>query len=368
MKLIKSNKIMGILLTLFVSGVIFADEEAQIATSYGKHGLTFKTGDSKFSLSLGSRLQFRYTFEDFDKESGQDDQSSFQVKRAKVFLQGNAFSEDLTYKVQVNAAGSAVSLEDFYMNYKLAKVLRVRAGQYKVPFNRQELTSSGNQQFVDRAITNGVFALNRDQGVTIYSFALNDYLEYAAGIFNGNGKNKSANENNGHLYAGRIAIYPLGKFNMYSESDTDSTESLKAGIAFAGAYNRRVTFKDDEEDFTKDVTGITADGIVKWHGASVVGDYFWKREDIRNLTDVASQGLNIQAGMFIIPKNIEIAVRFAVVDPDQDTGNDKTQEIAGTANYFIQSHKLKIQTDYAQLTEEQGNKDNRIRMQFQIIF
>ncbi len=376
MKEVKKSKTMLIMVSLLVLGGAtgFAkDNEAQVLTSYSKHGFQLATDDGKYSLALGSRLQFRYTLDDFDRDSGKEDTSSFRVRRAKIFFHGNAFTKNLTYKIQVNAAGSEVTLEDFYADYKVFEGLRIRGGQYKIPFNRQELTSSGSQQFVDRAITDHAFTLSRDQGVMLHSFLFNDYAEYAIGIFNGNGRNKSANENNGHLYAGRIAIYPFGKFKMYSESDTDFNTSPKAGIGVAGAYNTKVPFEEDDEAFIKDVFSITGDGIIKWYGVSLVADYFITNTDVRDGEKTNSNGFNIQAGAFIIPKHLEVALRFAMVDPDVDVDDDTEQEIAGGINYFIQKHNLKLQADYARLTEEQPDDkptliDNRFRLQFQVIF
>lgn len=377
---IKRNKkflIMAMLLVFVKIHVLADNEKPIVSVSYGKHGFEFATDDDKYSFAIGSRLQFRYTFDDFDKDSQKDDFSSLQVKRGKIFVHGNAFTKNLTYKIQVNVAGSSVTLEDFYTDYKVFEDMKIRGGQYKVPFNRQELTSSGSQQFVDRAITNEAFNLGRDQGVMMHSFLLNGYTEYAIGVFNGNGRNKPANENNGHLYAGRFAFYPLGKFDMYSESDIDYNSSIKAGISVAGAYNTRVPFEVVEENkketLIKDVTNITADGIIKWQGLSLAGDYFLMTTDIREGEKITSAGVNLQAGAFIIPQHLEIAGRFARVDHNTEINDDTEQEIAGGINYFINKHNLKLQADYAIITEEQPNDDpalteNRFRLQFQAIF
>lgn len=344
----------------------FSEEEKGITALYGKHGLTFETEDGNFSLSAGARLQFRYTYEDLESK---DDISTFEVKRAKIFSSGNIFTKNLSYKIQVNAAGDSVTLEDFYADYKLIEGLIIRAGQYKVPFNRQELTSSGSQQFVDRAITNEKYELGRDQGIMLHSYLLNNYVEYAFGIFNGNGRNKKSKEN-GHLYAGRIAIFPFGKFSMYSESDTDHSLLPKAGIGFAGAYNRKVPFTKDNEIYYKDVLRFTADGIFKWYGFSLVADFFFDRTEVRGDQRTSSYGLNIQAGGFIMPKHLEIAGRYTFIDPDTRRENDREKEIGGALNYFIEKHALKIQGDYTHRTiQGEEEKTERIaRIQFQVIF
>ena len=72
----------------------------------------------------------------------------------------------------------------------------LKAGQFKAPFGRQELTSSGNQQFVDRSIASVLFAPARQIGLQIggqfgFGTAVPDMITYAGGIFNGNGINRT---------------------------------------------------------------------------------------------------------------------------------------------------------------------------------
>ena len=55
---------------------------------------------------------------------------------------------------------------------------RVVFGQYKVPFGRQEMTSSGSQQFVDRSLVSNEFARGRDIGVSVQGAVWSNKLEY----------------------------------------------------------------------------------------------------------------------------------------------------------------------------------------------
>jgi phosphate-selective porin len=78
-------------------------------------GFTFTSQDEKFQLSLGGRLQARYSF--FDKDnanSSVQDVSEWRIRRMKMWMSGHAYSKDLTYKMQVNFVdgGSSKLLED----------------------------------------------------------------------------------------------------------------------------------------------------------------------------------------------------------------------------------------------------------------
>jgi len=103
-------------------------------------GFTFTAPDEKFQLSMGARLQARYTFTDKDDADGSvSDESSWRIRRMKVFLGGYAYTKDLTYKLQVNfvEGGSEKLLEDAWLNYAFLKEVQVLAGQEKVPFALQ---------------------------------------------------------------------------------------------------------------------------------------------------------------------------------------------------------------------------------------
>ena len=101
-------------------------------------------------LDISNRVQVRFTNE--QPEVG-DDRGSFRIRRAKTKFEGWVYDKNLTYELQLNWPDTANPLEDVAINYDLSKgkkTFQLKFGQYKVPFGRQELTSSGSQQFVDR--------------------------------------------------------------------------------------------------------------------------------------------------------------------------------------------------------------------------
>ena len=72
-------------------------------------------------------------------------------------------------------SGSNVILREspllsYYLEFDYLRDLTVRVGQYKIPFSRQRVISSGNQQMVDRSIANGEFNLDRDIGIDIMRY------------------------------------------------------------------------------------------------------------------------------------------------------------------------------------------------------
>ena len=88
-----------------------------------------------------------------------------------------------------------------------------------MPFNRQELTSSAELQFMDRSLADDAFNLSRDIGVMLHSKFKEGLFEYYLAVMSGAGENQTTNSNNEFLYAARVAVNPLGDFDSYSEPD-----------------------------------------------------------------------------------------------------------------------------------------------------
>ncbi len=82
-------------------------------------GFTFTSPDEKFQLSMGARLQARYTFTDLDNNATTSDSSKWEVRRMKMWMNGYAYTKDLTYLLQVDfvQGSSSKSWIPAYLNY-----------------------------------------------------------------------------------------------------------------------------------------------------------------------------------------------------------------------------------------------------------
>ena len=89
-------------------------------------------------------------------------------------------------------------------------------GQFKVPFNREELNSSSELQLVERSFVNEQFSLGRDIGPALYAL-LGNYVTYGVGIFDGNGRNAASLDSN-LLYVGRVMLTPCCGELKYANS------------------------------------------------------------------------------------------------------------------------------------------------------
>ena len=123
-------------------------------------GFSWQTADEKFKLTIGGRLQVRFTYHFYEDNPRTDDEDEpdFDVARARIWLTGHAF-EHFKYKFQFDIAGDEADtsvmgtrysssnrlteLKDAYVDFVKWNPFNIRGGQFKAPYSRQQLTSSG---------------------------------------------------------------------------------------------------------------------------------------------------------------------------------------------------------------------------------
>ncbi|MBI2215264.1 MAG: hypothetical protein HYU52_16565 [Acidobacteria bacterium] len=328
-----------------------------------KDGKTTFESD-KAALAISNRVQVRWTEE--MPETG-DDKGSFRIRRAKTKFEGWFYSKNLTYELQTNWADTASSLEDANINYDFfgTKGLMLKAGQFKVPFGRQELTSSGSQQFVDRSLVSGEFAKGRDAGVQLWGMALNNTIDWRIGAFNGAGRNKSSNDNTEYQYNARVTWQPFGDVK-YSESDFESKDKPLFALALQWEDND-MHGATSGNDNAREIMG--GDVVFKYKGLSVFAETFYRDNDFETGADTESEGVHYQIGYLFPNRKFELAARFAQYDPNVDVLNDAQTEKGIAGSWYWNKHSYKLQGDYRQVENNKTKQTNdELRVQLQFIF
>lgn len=329
--------------------------------------VTWKDGKTTFTfanakLSLSNRMQLRFT--NLHEEAG-DDKPSFRVRRCKTKLAGWVYDQSLRYELQLNWANNK-PLEDANVSYDLSQgknLLVIKAGQFKVPFGRQELTSSGNQEFVDRSIVSTTFAKGRDIGLQVSGLTWNGKLDWQVGAFNGAGPNATANDNTHLQVDARLSWQPLGKLAL---SEGDLNVSPKPKIALAAQYesnDRRGTPANEKQ--------ITwgGDSVLLWRGLFLFAEFFHSQRNPVGISSYDSTGLAIQGGFCFVPNRWEVAARYGVVNPSDRRKHDLQTEVGLALNYFIRQHGHKLQADLRRLEDEKLKEQSwEFRLQYQLVF
>ncbi|HEX6864636.1 MAG TPA: porin [Thermoanaerobaculia bacterium] len=332
----------------------------------GKTSIETRSG----RLDLSNRVQIRFTQELPDQG---DDVGSFRIRRAKTKFEGWVYDKALTYELQLNWPDTSNPLEDANMNYDFSrgkKAFQVKFGQFKVPFGRQELTSSGSQQFVDRAAVTNRFARGRDIGLQLWGTPAAGKLDWRVGIFNGNGRTTSRNDNDEFQTNARLTFQPFGDVK-YSESDFESTDRPLFAIAAEYESNERpVALAGTTPAHNADREIVGGDVVFKFKGFSFFGALHDSSNDRdNNVADFDDGGFVAQAGYFLIRNKFEIAARLAEIDPNNNRDDDEQEERGIALNWFFNKHAHKIQADYRQLENVATDVTNdEFRLQYQIIF
>lgn len=338
----------------------------KLVATYDK-GVVLATEDGAFQMRLALRNQFRFEMTR-PTEDGSEPQSRLYVPRSRLQFEGHIFGKETRYKLEVAVGdrGSFSYLRDLFVEQRLpSTTVWVRVGQWKRPFNRQELVADFSSEFNERAITAELAGGGRDLGVAVH----NDYekspdgLEWAFGVFNSfsGGADRPIISTTCTEDATTMAIgcttpapsnFPTdfspalvaragwnsGGIKGYSEADLEGGPlRLAAGLAY------KVDLADLDagaEDSTADNLshGLQADTLLKVSGFDLeVGAYLMKIK-----SSDARFGAFVQAGHFLKPKRAQVAGRFALV---QVSDERNLIEARAAFNWYWQGHSWKLASD-----------------------
>ncbi len=363
-----------------------------LAVTYD-NGLAFATADGEFKAKLSLRTQFRFE-STRSTEAGSEVTNRVYIPRSRLQLDGNIFGETNRYKIDFGLGdkGSFSFVKDLYVE-KAAGRAWVRVGQWKRPFNRQELVSDFTSQFNERANTADYVGGGRDLGIGLH----NDYekspagIEWVVGVFNGfsggsdrpvlttkctgtmtptctTGAPTNFPTDWGPTLVARVGWNSEG-MKGYSEADLE-----RGPLRYAVGASYKIDLADfdqgSESSASRNMShGLQADAMLKLSGFSLeLGGYMMKLKS----ADATFGGM-AQAGYFVLPKQAEVAARFATAPT---TGDRKQLEVRGAFNWYWEGHRWKWATDIGMVkqtgsdptTMAKGEPDYQLRSMAQLTF
>jgi hypothetical protein len=231
------------------------------------------------------------------------------------------------------------------------------------------MSSSAKLLLQDRSIASEAFDQDRDYGIDIYGKPFEGHMEYHASVFQGAGEKANENIDNELMYVLSLRYNPFGKYDYYDETDVKYSDKLKATIGASAVFNAKD--RDEKLENTDSIAGVFDMGV-KYKGISWNNEYFVRTEDPESDGDtINSDGFYTQLGYFVLPKKLEVAARYSQLDPNSNVSNDFQEEYTIGVNYYFRAHRSKIQSDIGHYVNDggvDGMDDNRIRLQYQIIF
>ena len=365
-------------------------------TKFGNGMINFIAKDSSFSIKFAPRIQSRYQSEwSYNGEDYDPADINFSVRRARLKFGGFAFSPKLKYKIELGLSNrdisganiynrntpryilDAVVMWNFYENFELW------AGQTKLPGNIERVISSANLQLIDRSLLNSKFNIDRDMGIQLrhkLKLGGNWIIKEKFSISQGEGRNITEGNIGGLQYTSRLELLPFGEFSSkgdYSQGDLKREKSIKAMFGFTYDINENAVksrsnmgsylIQSSGGLFETDITTIFLDGVIKYNGFALTGEYANRdadqiealEEDGRTKTEAvvgAGSASNIQ-GSYLFKNNFEITARYTNINFKKITRLSDLKQITFGVSKYVVGHSLKIQADVS-LLNASGIIDN----------
>ena len=232
------------------------------------------------------------------------------------------------------------------------------------------------------------------------------------------------------MYTARL-LYKIAGNPGYGQGDILNSRNPQAAIAFGYAYNPGQNYLSSIRSDIVDRAyrqGVAKNGngrllaggiydfqtyevdlIAKYQGWSLQSEGFYRHQRVRNSdsgttpfdlnTIPAPQflgppvdlgqawGWYVQAGKYLIPRNLEVAFRYGMMDPSTKQQDDLTKEFGVAINYsFDGTYNNRLVVDYSNITMGSGGRapdrfpfesqpgfgrdliENRINVQYQFYF
>jgi hypothetical protein len=359
-------------------------------------GLTAESGDGNYSFHFWMRGQFRgsYPFDAPPRKANDFDAptiTNMEIQRARFKAGGTVFRPWIEFYAEQDIVGGR--LLDLRITVSPKPWLRFRVGQWKIDYNRERVDSSGRQQFVDRSIVNREVTADRQVGAAVFGRFFPGTaadLYYTVGVFTGNGRVGQSDDSD-LMWLGKLQWNFFGRFLRNSQGNLEKSDKPVGALAIAALKNRSPYTRFSSggggqlDGFEPGVTGqyelrqIGQELSLHYRGFSLQQELHFKRiEDKINDTVTEVRAGFVQVGYFFhglidsLPEELELAGRYAWVDPNTEVADDLRTELSFGANWFFAGHDNKVTADFSvfDLETPAGTTltDQRVRLQWDLSF
>jgi phosphate-selective porin len=165
---------------------------------------SFTLGDA-IRLAIGARMAIDVRGSDDSSDSNPD------TTRRRIGVDGS-IGKRIDFAIERELDGDH-PWRDVYADVRIQKALRLRAGQFKVPFSLEETTGVKHLDFIDRSLAATQLAPGRDVGVMGHGRVWRKRVEYEGGVFRRDGDGPSLRHpertHGTTTAAGRLSMEPF---------------------------------------------------------------------------------------------------------------------------------------------------------------
>ena len=301
----------------------------------------------------------------------------FFLRRARVTASGTVLPA-VAYRVQFDLAGGlgsasavAASLTDGYVEWTRFAAAHVRFGQFKAPFGREWLVQSTELVTVERTLATDRLTLNRQIGVMVDGHKAG--AAYQFGMFNGNGRNTTVNDNKRFMYVARGTTTPwrttsarleVGA-NAYWSDDTK--QSMPAEFGFDSTPQTSAA----DNLFTGSRRGAGIDAHLEagaWSADAELLRTHFHQTAFDPHRPSTSTGWYVLPAAYVYRHAIQIVGRYERYRPDTAlAGNDTSTWTAGV-NYYTHGTAAKVMADYLWVDTPAPAGHQKLLAQLQVVF
>ena len=329
-------------------------------------------------------------------DEGELNSNTFRMRRVRLSAEGTLY-KGLTYKIQGDFSRSPM-LVDAFVKYKVADAFAIQLGQFKTPFSLESPINpvnleifdygEGIQKLVGYSDVCGVGGIGRDIGLmaTGKLFAIKDgeevkyhVVDYALGVFNGNGPTTTDNNNRKDL-VGRLEVHPGLKDLTLSGSyyhGLYKNNTVEAEIKDLVDGKEEFGDKTSLEKFGNGNRNRWAAGLQYNNGALVIrGEYISGRTGLQSLT-IDTLNVVTKADVSVVSNGY-----YGVIGYNFKLGKEKKQTLMPVLRYehFTQNaditkggtnwytigvnywpiKSLNFKLDYSLIQKESGSNSHRV--------
>lgn len=344
----KNTFLLTFALILLAGSPLKAQEKEEAAT------LNKVVNTLKERITLAGYAQLGYTYDDAAKKM-----NTFDIKRI-IFMAHGKITDRWTCDFMYDFYNGGMLLE-VYTDYRILPGLKVRIGEFKVPYTIEnelspttvELINCYSQSVCYLAGVSGSdvacgMTSGRDIGAMVHGGLLNDLLCYKLAIMNGQGLNIK-DKNNQKDIVGNLMVNPL-KWLSVGGSFIKGT-----GHAIADS---EITGIRAGENYTKNRWSIG--GIITTTPFSLRSEYLAGKDG-----GVKSDGF-YATGCYRMLRNFDLVASYDYFNANKAVSRKQTNYIAGLQYWFYP--KCRLQAQYTFRDRNKGKDSNLFQAQVQVRF
>jgi hypothetical protein len=334
-------------------------------------GFFLQDPDGRFRLGFGGQLQTRFVFNRLQEDQFDRTRSGFEITRTRLTLSGYVINPNFEYLIATDATRNEPGLvtglfylRDGWARYRFDNDWSVRVGQFKLPFNREELVDARYQQAIERTLVNESLNIGRSQGIEL-QWSAGDHAFWIAtsdgstdeiggtqpfGLVDSTPRvnTPALNDDVEWALALRYERLLAGEWQQFRDMTSPPGDSFGMLLGF-GAHGNKTENEGapsqgrDEQDWF----GGTVDLSMEWGGANLFTSFIYHHIDNGGFGQFDIFGAVVQGGFYVAPRH-ELFARWEYAWYEEDlvtfTVDDLNLVTLGW-NWYVDGHDAKFSVD-----------------------